>query len=56
MEGKLNKKNVLGVLHNTPTTNRNQWNKSSFIQKKGTTGRQKKESKLNVVGVAGRAT
>ena len=56
MEGKLNKKSVSGLLHNTRTTNRNHRNKSSFIQKKGTTGRQKKESKLNVFGVAGRAT
>ena len=56
MEGKLNKKSVSGLLHNTRTTNRNQPNKSSSIQKKGTTGRQKKESKLNVFGMAGRAT
>ena len=55
-EGKLNKKSVSGLLHNIRTTNRNHRNKSIFIQKKGTTGRQKKESKLNVFGVAGRTT
>ena len=55
MDEKLNKKSVSGLLYNTPTTNRNQRNKSRFIQKKGTTGRQRKESKLNVFGVVGRA-
>ena len=43
MEGKLNKKSVSGLLHNRPTTNRNQWNKSSFIQKKELEDRGKKQ-------------
>ena len=46
MERKLNKKSISGLFHNTPTTNRNQRNKCSFILKKGITGRQRIESKL----------
>ena len=43
MEGKLNKKSVSCLLHNTPTTNRNQRNKSRFIQKKELEDRGKKQ-------------